>query len=564
MLKHLNIARFAPPFVIILLIGPICFGLFGTFAPAFGYLPSLGGLEFSLTSFKDLFAVTGLWQSAFLSLASGLSAAFISLMIVMGFIGGFGQSRVFRRVRQLTSPLLSVPHAAAAFGFAFMIAPSGFLMRAASPWLTGFDRPPDLLIINDPWGITLTAGLVIKEIPFLFLVSLAALPQLRFSETMVFARSIGFGRITGFIFLVWPSLYKQIRLAVYAVVAYATAVVDVAAILGPHLPPTLPIRLLDWMGDPDLSMRFLASAGAVFQLGVTLFALAVWFGMEWLGGCLTAFMRNRGFRGARDQVFRIGFLSAISMSAILVFGGIIMLAIWSFSGLWQFPDLWPQNLTTRSWMRSLPRIVDPLITTLVIGVISTLVAVILTILCLERENQTGRTGGNRALALIYLPLIIPQLSFVFGLQVFAIGFGVDGKFYTLAFVHLIFVLPYVFLSLSDSWRALDKRYDIIATGLGKNRFQVLMSIRIPLLTRAILSAAAVGFAVSISQYLPTVLIGAGRIDTITTEAISLASGGNRRVIGVYAFLQTLLPFFAFTLVSIIPALLFRNRRAMRV
>jgi putative thiamine transport system permease protein len=150
------------------------------------------------------------------------------------------------------------------------------------------------------------------------------------------------------------------------------------------------------------------------------------------------------------------------------------------------------------------------------------------------------------------------------LQVFAIGFGVDGKFYTLAFVHLIFVLPYVFLSLSDSWRALDKRYDIIATGLGKNRFQVLMSIRIPLLTRAILSAAAVGFAVSVSQYLPTVLIGAGRIDTITTEAISLASGGNRRVIGVYAFLQTLLPFLAFTLVSIIPALLFRNRRAMRV
>jgi putative thiamine transport system permease protein len=295
-----------------------------------------------------------------------------------------------------------------------------------------------------------------------------------------------------------------------------------------------------------------------------LFALVLWFGLERIGGCITAFMRDRGFRGARDQVFRIGFLSAISMSAILVFGGIIMLAIWSFSGLWQFPDLLPQNLSTRSWTRSLPRIIDPLVTTLIIGFISTLVAVVLTILCLERENQTGRTGGHRALALIYLPLIIPQLSFVFGLQVFAIGFGVDGKFYTLAFVHLIFVLPYVFLSLSDSWRALDKRYDIIATGLGKNRFQVLMSIRIPLLTRAILSAAAVGFAVSVSQYLPTVLIGAGRIDTITTEAISLASGGNRRVIGVYAFLQTLLPFLAFTLVSIIPALLFRNRRAMRV
>ena len=64
-------------------------------------------------------------------------------------------------------------------------------------------------------------------------------------------------------------------------------------------------------------------------------------------------------------------------------------------------------------------------------------------------------------------------------------------------------------------------------------------------------------------YLPTVLIGAGRLPTITTEAVALASGGNRRVIGVYAFLQTLLPFMMFLIAAAIPALLFANRRAMR-
>jgi hypothetical protein len=37
-----------------------------------------------------------------------------------------------------------------------------------------------------------------------------------------------------------------------------------------------------------------------------------------------------------------------------------------------------------------------------------------------------------------------------------------------------------------------------------------------------------------------VLIGAGRLTTVTTEAVALAAGGNRRVIGVYAFMQTLL------------------------
>jgi putative thiamine transport system permease protein len=91
----------------------------------------------------------------------------------------------------------------------------------------------------------------------------------------------------------------------------------------------------------------------------------------------------------------------------------------------------------------------------------------------------------------------------------------------------------------------------------------LFRVRMPMLLRAILTAAAVGFAVSIGLYLPTLLIGAGRLTTITTEAVALASGGNRRVIGVYAFLQSALPALGFLVATAVPALIFRNRRAMR-
>jgi putative thiamine transport system permease protein len=212
----------------------------------------------------------------------------------------------------------------------------------------------------------------------------------------------------------------------------------------------------------------------------------------------------------------------------------------------------------------LPRILDPLVTTLLAGFASTLIALLLTIGCLEREIETGKTGGSRALLAIYMPLMVPQIAFVFGLQVLFVASGTDQRFAALVFVHLIFVLPYVFLSLSDPWRALDRRYDRVAAGLGRTRLAALLSIRLPMLARAIATAAAVGFAVSVGQYLPTVLIGEGRLTTITTEAVALASGGNRRVIGVYAFLQTLLPFLAFAIASLVPALLFRGRRSMRV
>ena len=71
-----------------------------------------------------------------------------------------------------------------------------------------------------------------------------------------------------------------------------------------------------------------------------------------------------------------------------------------------------------------------------------------------------------------------------------------------------------------------------------------------------------GFAVSTAQYLPTLFAGAGRVVTVTTEAVTLSSGGDRRVIGVFAVLQAVLPLAAYGLAFLWPAVLFRRRRGM--
>jgi putative thiamine transport system permease protein len=84
-----------------------------------------------------------------------------------------------------------------------------------------------------------------------------------------------------------------------------------------------------------------------------------------------------------------------------------------------------------------------------------------------------------------------------------------------------------------------------------------------MLLRPVLTAAAVGFAVSVGQYLPTLLVGAGRVQTVTTEAVALASGGDRRVIGVYALVQTAAALAPFLLALALPRLLWRNRRGMQ-
>jgi putative thiamine transport system permease protein len=77
-------------------------------------------------------------------------------------------------------------------------------------------------------------------------------------------------------------------------------------------------------------------------------------------------------------------------------------------------------------------------------------------------------------------------------------------------------------------------------------------------------AFATGFAVSIAQYLPTLFVGAGKFTTITTEAVSMASGSDRRMMAVLALWQQLLPFIVFALATLIPAIRFRHRTAMKL
>jgi len=558
------VLRFAPAIAIAVLALPVIGGLAGTLLPAFGYLPALGGEDLSLEPFRIVLAQPGLLRSCGIALAAGVVTAAVSTVLVALFVGGWSQTRTFRFIQSLVSPLLAVPHAAAAFGLAFMIAPSGFLARLVSPWATGWDRPPDWLIVNDSLGLSLMLGLIVKEVPFLLLMTLAALPQVPLAASTRLSASLGYGRISGFLFTTWPAIYRQIRLAVFAVIAFSSSAVDVAFILGPTTPSALPVRLVQWMNDPELTSRFMASAGAVLQLGITLAALLIWLLLERLGRMAVMHFCGEGRRFRADRTMRHLTLALIVLTALIVFGGLAVLALWSISGLWQFPNILPDTLTLRGWIRALPQIADPLWTTVTVGLASTALSALIVIGSLARERQVGRAGNRWALFFLYLPLLVPQAGFVFGLKLFLTHSGVGATWAALVLVHMVFVLPYVFLSLAAPWRAFDPRYEAVAAGLGKGPWTTLLAIRLPMLSRAILVACAVGFAVSVGQYLPTVLIGAGRLVTITTEAVALGSGGNRRVIGVYAFLQMLLPFLGFAVAALVPALLFRNRRAMKV
>jgi putative thiamine transport system permease protein len=248
----------------------------------------------------------------------------------------------------------------------------------------------------------------------------------------------------------------------------------------------------------------------------------------------------------------------------LATAGVIAAALWSFARSWRFPDAVPAHWRLANWARQLDGLADPFWITLTVAAAAALIALAATLACLENESRRRVAMTGRALWLLYLPLLLPQIGFLFGVQLLLIAGGLDGTWGAVLWSHLLFVLPYVFLALGDHFRALDPRYAQTAVGLGAGPGRVFWRIKLPILLRPVLIAAAVGFAVSVAQYLPTLFAGAGRLATLTTEAVSLATGGDRRVLGIYALAQTLLPWLAFTAAVAVPAWRYRRRRSLQV
>ncbi len=558
----------APALTLVVMLGPVAAGLAGVVLPAFGYLPALGGDRLTLEPWQALAAEPGLWRSIRLSLTVGLATTLVALAAVVLFCAAWHGTRLFRAVERALAPVLAVPHVAAAVGLAFLIAPSGFLVRLMSPWATGFERPPDLLILNDPDGLALMAGLVIKEVPFLLLMVLSALTQTNAARLIAGVRTLGYGRTVGWLKAVLPQIYPQIRLPVFAVLAYGTAVVDTALILGPTTPAPLAVRLFGWAHDPDLALRFQASAAAVLLLGLVAAAIGLWLALErpvaWLGRRWA----EGGGRFADDRVVRWVAALPVAGCVVLVGAGILVLGLWSVAGLWRFPAALPDGWTLATWAHQADDLVRPVATSFALSATAAVIALGLAVGCLEHAVARGAGQGGRRSGwdgggwLVYLPLLVPQVAFLFGVQVLLARVGGDQTWPAVVWGHLVFVVPYVLLALGEPYRAWDARYGQVARGLGAGPMRVLFAVKLPMLLGPLAIAAAVGFAVGIGQYLVTVLIGGGRFATVTTEAVVLAAGGDRRLIGVYAMVQMLLPLVGFTVALALPAWVWRRRRGL--
>lgn len=552
-LKH---AKWITGIISLLLVFPIAIGLIGTLLPTFAYFPPLGEYHLSLSPWRDLFSQGEFYASLKLTLITGIASPLLALWFALSLLTWGYQRPFFRKIEALLSPILAIPHAAIAIGLLFLLSPSGWLVRLFSPWLTGFDRPPNWITVQDPYGISLILALVIKEMPYLLFVMLATMKSINARESLRIGQALGYSRFTLWRKVLIPQLYPIIRLPIFIVVAFSLTVVDLALVIGPNTPSTLAVTLLRWFNDPDLSMRLMASAGAVTLMLVIVAVLAGWELSHLLFSRLTRAERSNGKRfGFTDNLLRIGVVLGL-LTLLNAFVALALLPIWSLTKRWRFPDALPSQWTWDNIDRAMPLLMELTENTLIIAFIATLMACAISLVMLESKRHNMTTSNtNRSHVfdwLIYVPILLPQIGFLFGLHVLLIYLNLNGDLCAIIALHLMYVLPYVYLTLKGPYLAYNEEYLWQANRLNNRPWRNYLSVKIAMLKPAIFTAFAIGFSVSIAQYLPTLIAGEGRYSTLTTEAVAQAASGDRKQVGSMAMLQAFFPIMVFWLAQFIP------------
>ena len=530
---------------------PLLVGFIGSVLPAVGLMPNLApgnGLQV-------LLADPRFWPSVFLSLKTGLTATILVLLVTLLTLVCAHGTRLWRWLMGFMPPLLAVPHAAMAVGLVFLISPSGWLVRLVSPSLSGFDRPPTQWVVPDSGGWSLILGLVIKEVPFLLMAAAAHLSTVKVSESLKIGRTLGYSPSRCWSRLILPQLYARIRLTLLIILAFNLSVVDMAILLGPGNPPTFSVFLLSLVNEPG--SRAAASVGALLLAAGVVFMIAMVLVSEKIVAHVAGIRRESGQRGKALNTFRrVGQVFIASLLSLSI-AAMLSLLVWSVARRWRFPDAWPSQWTADNWLSRSDLVLTPMLCTLLFAlfVVVTSVAAAIAWLECERYKQMPKLDW-----LWYIPLLIPQVTLLFGWQALALLLRADGQWLTVAYAHWVYALPYVVLILAVAWREFDPNWNSAAAVLGAGYWRILLRVRLPLLFKPVAQAAAVALAVSVAQYLPTLLLGAGRHQTLSIELVTSFGGVDRRIIATLAALQSLLPLLAFVAALGLPRLMFRVRQ----
>jgi spermidine/putrescine transport system permease protein len=197
-----------------------------------------------------------------------------------------------------------------------------------------------------------------------------------------------------------------------------------------------------------------------------------------------------------------------------LFAPIVVMIVFSFNNPRGHQNITWQGFTvdnyTNVWGR--PDITDPMVTSLEIAIVSTIVATIfgtLIALSLTRYEFRGRGLMN---LLIFIPMTAPEIILGASLLTLWVALGTARGLPTILVAHIMFNISYVVVTVRARLIGFNRSLEEAGMDLYANERTTFWRVTFPLIFPGILAAALLAFALSIDDYVIT-LFSAGHTVT---------------------------------------------------
>ena len=204
---------------------------------------------------------------------------------------------------------------------------------------------------------------------------------------------------------------------------------------------------------------------------------------------------------------------------------IVILIIYSFNessqiGLWTgFSLRWYGELLRNE------SVLDALKLSLWVAVWSTLISTILgtlTALALERHRFWGKVTYD---AILYLPIIIPDIVMALSTLLFFVVLGVALSRYTILIAHVAFNISFVAIVVRARLADMSSTLEEAAADLGANEWQTFRRVTLPLLMPGIVSGALLAFTLSLDDFVITFFVAGPGSTTLPVRVYSMIRFG---------------------------------------
>ncbi|MCL2168987.1 MAG: ABC transporter permease subunit, partial [Defluviitaleaceae bacterium] len=145
-------------------------------------------------------------------------------------------------------------------------------------------------------------------------------------------------------------------------------------------------------------------------------------------------------------------------------------------------------------------------------------------------------GKNFIKMLVLVPIIVPGIAVAIGNQISMIRFGLTGTLLGVAIIHTVFAMPFAIRIMCNTFEAVGKSLEVQATVLGAGFMFTFWRVTFPLIMPGLLAAFTLSFTISIAQYVTTLMIGGGRIITLTVLLVPFVQGGQNHIAAIYSLL----------------------------